>query len=262
VRSTNDPVTCRAQARRTGNNTGSSLRSARSDLNDALKEGDRGNTSRQRLLPALVVVEIALGLVLTTSAGLTIRTMSNLWSVNPGFDPQHVLTFGVAGSPAVHGTPTAVRNGVTQTIEHLQSAPGVTAASVLFGGLALSGDDSELPYWVDGRSKPVDQSQMDLALFYGIDADYLGAMRIPLLRGRFISAQDTETSPCAVATDEEFVAKAFPKEEALGRHINVELHGPGLHRFQLCGARARRPIRGRAERQARYQQREREHGAL
>jgi predicted permease len=201
------------------------LRSARSDLNDALKEGDRGNTSRQRLLPALVVAEIALGLVLTTSAGLMIRTMSNLWSVNPGFDPQHVLTFGVAGSPAVHGTPTAVRNGVTQTIERLRSAPGVTAASVLFGGLALSGDDSELPYWVDGRPKPVDQSQMDLALFYGIDADYLGAMRIPLLRGRFISAQDTETSPCTVAIDEEFAAKAFPKEEALGRHINVELLG-------------------------------------
>src|SRR5262249_40395487 len=81
------------------------LRSARADLNDALKEGDRGNTRRQRLLPALVVVEVALGVVLTVSAGLMIRTMSQLWSVNPGFDPQHVLTFGVAGSPAVHGTP-------------------------------------------------------------------------------------------------------------------------------------------------------------
>jgi hypothetical protein len=76
---------------------------ARADLNDALKEGDRGNTSRHRLLPALVVVEIALGLVLTASAGLMIRTMSNLWGVNPGFDPQHALTFSVAGSPAVHG---------------------------------------------------------------------------------------------------------------------------------------------------------------
>src|SRR5439155_7374355 len=73
------------------------LRSARADLNVALKEGDRGNTSRQRLLPALVVVQIALGLVLTASAGLMIRTMSNLWSVNPGLDPQHVLTFSVAG---------------------------------------------------------------------------------------------------------------------------------------------------------------------
>ena len=77
------------------------------------RKGIARNTSRQRLLPALVVVEIALGLVLTASAGLLmIRTMSQLWGVNPGFDPQHVLTFGVAGSPAVHGTPAAIRTGL------------------------------------------------------------------------------------------------------------------------------------------------------
>ncbi|HEY7284979.1 MAG TPA: ABC transporter permease, partial [Vicinamibacterales bacterium] len=83
------------------------LRSARADVNEALKEGVRGTTSRHRLLPALVIVEVALGLVLTASAGLMMRTMSQLWSVNPGFDPQHVLTLGIAGSPAVHGAPAA-----------------------------------------------------------------------------------------------------------------------------------------------------------
>jgi len=199
------------------------VRGARADVNAALKDGDRGNTSRQRLLPALVVVEIALGLVLTASAGLMIRTMSKLWSVNPGFDPQHVLTFGVAGSPAVHGAPVAVRNGITQTMDRLRAVPGVAGVSVLFGGLAMSGNDSELPYWVEGRPKPVEQTQMDLALFYGIDADYLDVMRIPLLRGRFVSAQDNEKNPCAVVIDEEFAAKAFPNQEPLGQHINLEL---------------------------------------
>jgi len=198
------------------------LRSARADLTDALKEGDRGNTSRQRLLPALVVVEVALGLVLTASAGLMIRTMSQLWSVNPGFDPQHVLTFGIAGSPAVHGAPAAVRNGFTRTIDRLRSVPGVTAVSVLFGGLPMDGD-SELPYWVEGRPKPLEQSQMELALFYGVGSEYLSVMRIPLLRGRFLSEQDNEKSPCAVAIDEEFAAKAFPNQEPLGQHINLEL---------------------------------------
>jgi predicted permease len=199
------------------------LRSARADLNDALKEGDRGNTSRQRLLPALVVVEVALGLVLTTSAGLMIRTMAQLWSVNPGFDPQQVLTFGIAGSPAVHGAPPAVRNGFMRTVDRLRNVPGVTAASVLVGGVPMSGDDSELPYWVDGRPKPAEQSQMDLALFYGVDPEYLGVTRIPLRRGRFLSPQDNEKSPCAVVIDEEFAAKAFPNQEPLGQHINLEL---------------------------------------
>jgi len=202
--------------------TAPALRSARSNSNDALKEGDRGNTSRQRLLPALVVVEIALGLVLTASAGLMIRTMSQLWSVNPGFDPQHILTFGVAGSPAVHGSPAAVRSGFVQTIDRLRTVPGVKAISVLLGGLPMSGD-SELPYWVEGRPRPAEQSQMDLALFYGVDPEYLRVMGIPLLRGRFLSAQDNEKSPCAVAIDEEFAGKAFPNSDPLGQHINLEL---------------------------------------
>jgi putative ABC transport system permease protein len=198
------------------------LRSARDNSGDALKEGDRGNTSRQRLLPALVVVEIALGLVLTASAGLMIRTMSQLWGVNPGFDPQRVLTFGIAGSPAVHGSPAAVRNGLTLTIDRLRSVPGVEAASALVGGLPMNGD-SELPYWVEGRPKPAEQSQMDMALFYAVNPEYLGVMRIPLLRGRFISAQDNENSPCAVAIDEDFAAKAFPNSDPIGEHINLEL---------------------------------------
>jgi predicted permease len=197
-------------------------RAARADLNDALKEGDRGNTSRQRLLPALVVVEVALGLVLTTSAGLMIRTMSQLWNVNPGFDPQHVLTFGVAGSPAVHGTPEAVRNGFKQTVDRLRTVPGITAVSVVLGGLPMSGD-SELPYWVEGRPKPAEQSQMDLALFYAVDPEYSTVMRIPVRRGRFISTQDDVQHPCAVAIDEEFAAKAFPGQDPIGQHINLEL---------------------------------------
>ncbi len=198
------------------------LRAARPDLTDALKEGDRGNTSRPRLLAALVVVEVALGLVLTTSAGLMVRTMSQLWSVNPGFDPQHVLTFGIAGSPSVHGTPAAMRNGVTRTVDRIRSAPGIAAASVLVGSVPMNGD-SELPYWVEGRPKPAEQSLMDQALFYGVDPDYLNVMRIPLRRGRFLTLQDTEHTPCAVAVDEDFVAKAFPNQEPLGQHVNLEL---------------------------------------
>jgi len=202
--------------------TAPALRSAGADVNEAMKEGVRGTTTRHRLLAALVVVEVALGLVLTASAGLMMRTMTQLWSVNPGFDPQNVLSFGVAGSPAVHGTPTAVRNGLKQTVDQLRSVPGIEAVSMLLGGLPMDGD-SELPYWVEGRPKPAEQSQMDLALFYAVDPDYLKVMRIPLLRGRFVAEQDNENTPCVAAVDEEFMHKAFPGENPLGQHINFEL---------------------------------------
>ena len=200
------------------------LQSSRSDLNETLKEAGRGNISRHGFQRALVCAEVALALVLTASAGLMIRTMSRLWSINPGFDPQQVLQFAIAGSPAVHGTPSAVRNGYQQTIDQLRSIPGVSAASVLMGAIPMGGD-SELPYWVEGRPKPAEQSQMDLALFYAVSPDYLDIMRIPLLRGRFLTSQDNENSPCVVVIDQEFQRKAFSTQDPLGQRINLDLIG-------------------------------------
>ena len=200
------------------------LHSSRANLNETLKEAGRGNISRHGLQRTLVCAEVALALVLTASAGLMIRTMSRLWSINPGFDPQQVLTFGIAGSPAVHGAPSAVRNGYQQTIDQLRSIPGVSAASVLMGAIPMGGD-SEVPYWVEGRPKPAEQSQMDLALFYGVSPDYLDIMRIPLVRGRFLTLQDNENSPCVVVIDQEFEHKAFSPQDPLGQRINLDLIG-------------------------------------
>ena len=198
------------------------LRAARPDLTDALKEGDRGNTSRPRLLAALVVVEVALGLVLTTSAGLMVRTMSQFWSVNPGFEPQHVLTFGIAGSPAVHGD---TGRDSQRRHAHRRSHPQRTRRR---GGQRARGrcaDERRLGAAVLGRgtSKAGRAEPDGTALFYGVDPDYLNVMRIPLRRGRFLTLQDTEHTPCAVAVDEDFVAKAFPNQEPIGQHINLEL---------------------------------------
>jgi predicted permease len=198
------------------------LQSSRSDLNETLKEVGRGNAGRHSFQRVLVVTEVALALLLTASAGLMMRTMSNLLAINPGFDPQNVLTFSIAGSKAVHGSPAAVRAGFTETMDQLRSIPGVKAASLLIGGMPMNGD-SELPYWVEGRPKPAETSQMDMALFYAVDADYLNVMRIPLLRGRFLSPQDNENSPCVMDIDEDFARTKFPGQDPIGQHINLEL---------------------------------------
>ena len=198
------------------------LQSSRADLNETLKEAGRGTTGRHGLQRSLVVVEVALGLVLTVSAGLMVRTMARLWSVDAGFDPHDVLTFGVAGSPAVHGTPTEIRNGLSATMQQMQSIPGIEAASVVFGGLPMNGD-SELPYWVEGRPKPAEQSQMDMALFYGVAPGYFRAMRVPLLRGRYLTEQDNEHTACSIDIDQDLARKAFPGQDPLGQHLNFDL---------------------------------------
>lgn len=198
------------------------LQSARADMNEVLKEGGRGSSGRHSLQHGLVVVEVALALVLAVSAGLMIRTMSSLEQVSPGLDPHNVLVFGVAGSPAVHRAPAAVRSGFAETSRQLAAIPGVSAASVLAGSIPMN-TDSQLPYWVEGRPKPAEQSQMGHALFYGVDPAYFDVMRIPLRRGRLLDARDTEGAACAIDIDEEFARQAFPGRDPLGQHVNFDL---------------------------------------
>lgn len=199
------------------------LQMSRSDLNETLKEAARGNTSRHGFQRVLVVAEVALAVVLTISAGLMVRTMSRIWSVDPGIDAHNVLNFGIAGSQAVHGTPIAIRMAYKETRERLLSVPGVQAASPMLGGTPLTGSDSETWYWVEGRPKPADHNQMLDALFYGVHPDYFNVMRIPLLRGRLISDHDNHNSPCAIDVDEDFAREAFPGQEPLGQHVNLEI---------------------------------------
>ncbi len=191
-------------------------------MNEILKDGARGSSGRHRLQRGLVVMEVALALILSASAGLMVRTMSLLGSVDPGFDPRNVVVFGVAGSPAVHGTPAAVRLGFAETSRQLRSVPGVSGVSILAGSIPMN-TDSQLPYWVEGRPKPADQSQMGQALFYGVEPDYFSIMRIPLVRGRLLDAGDNENTACAIDIDEEFARKAFPAQDPLGQHVNFDL---------------------------------------
>ncbi|HEX6879406.1 MAG TPA: ABC transporter permease, partial [Terriglobales bacterium] len=198
------------------------IQSSRLNLNETLKEGGRTKVARHGFQRVLVSLEVALALVLTVSAGLMIRTMSRLWTINPGFDADHVLLFSIAGSPAVHGTPAAVRGGYQDTVDRLRRVPGVQAVSVATGAVPMRGD-TEVPYWVEGHPKPAEQSQMDLALLYAVNPDYRKIMQIPLLQGRFVSEQDRENTPCAVAIDEEFRRRAFPDQNPIGQHINLDL---------------------------------------
>ncbi len=201
------------------------LESARSDINETLKEGGRGTTSgRHRAQRVFVVAELALALVLATGAGLLIRTLSRLWDVDPGFDPHNALTFSTSGTPSATETPAAVRTRYEQMLQRLRALPGVQGASLLWGSVPMIGD-SEIPFWVQGRPKPTNQSEMDWALFYYVAPDYRDVMRIPLLRGRFVSDQDVETAQKTVVIDENLAKALFPGQDPIGQRLNCLLLG-------------------------------------
>src|SRR5262249_1568796 len=157
----------------------------------ALQEGGRGGSgSRHRLQGVLVAAEIALALVLLVGAGLMIRTLSTLQKVNPGFEANKVLTFGFALPPSMaNANADSVRAAFRVVQEKFESAPGVQAVSFSWGALPLAGDDDWL-FWIDGQPKPASKNEMNWAIDYVVGPDYQKLMGIPLLSGRFFTAQD------------------------------------------------------------------------
>ena len=199
------------------------LKTSQPDLHETLKQGGRGASgTRHRMQSVFVVSEMALALVLLIGAGLTIRSLLKLWSVDPGFNARNMLTFGLALPPSVvHAKPDAIRAAFRDFDDKLAAVPGIEAVSQSWGALPLSGDDEQL-FWLEGQPKPANKNDMNWAIDYIVEPGYLKALGIPLLRGRFFTAQDNEHTPLVVVVDEVFARKYFPGQNPVGKRIHVD----------------------------------------
>jgi predicted permease len=202
------------------------LKAFQSNLQEALREGGRGSSgTRHRLQGVFVVAETALALVLLVGAGLMIRSLVQLWGVNPGFNPHQLLSFSIAYPPEMmKAAPEQLRNKSLQLDEALEAIPGAEYVSANGSSLPMQGD-SEMPFWLEGRPAPISDSDMTWALFYLVEPDYLKAMQIPLQRGRFLNAQDTLHSPPVIVIDENFARKYFPGQDPIGKRVNLGIIG-------------------------------------
>ncbi len=210
-----------------------SFRAAQANLQASLKDGARGASgARHQTQSVFVVTEMALALVLLIGAGLMIRSLSRLWNVDPGFNPRNVLSFGISLPPSMMtATPEATRAAFRELDRKLAATPGVQAISLTWGAVPMSGDDEQL-FWVDGQPKPATENDMNWAIDYVVGPDYLQVMRIPLERGRFLSAEDNEQSTPVVVIDDVFARKYFPSQDPIGKRIN--LNG-GAARAEIVG---------------------------
>ena len=191
------------------------------DLNDTLKEGSRGSSSAgSKLRNLLVASEVAAALVLLAGAGLMLRTMWSLGRVNPGFNPDHVLTFSVGASAVQTGSSARILQTLNETVGRVGNIPGVKSAG-LSALIPLSGSDNEVPFYVTGRPRPTSQGDMSWALFYITDAGYQKAMDIPVLRGRYIGPQDMQSGSHVLVIDEVAARTYFPHEDAVGKSITI-----------------------------------------
>jgi len=213
------------------------LQTRKPELQKTLKEGGRGaSNARHRAQSVFVVAEMAMALVLLIGAGLMVRTMAYLWSANPGFNAQNLLTFSMSLPPSMMGaSPDAVRAAVRDLDAKIASTPGVQAMSETWGAMPLGADDENV-FWLDGQPKPASQNEMSWALDYIVEPGYLQTMGIPLRRGRFFTPQDNERAPRVVVIDDVFARKFFGNRDPLGRGVmlNDSLKNAGT-RAEIVG---------------------------
>jgi putative ABC transport system permease protein len=195
------------------------LRASRTPPADALKDGRSGTASvaHRRLQRGLVVVEIALALVLSIGAGLMIRSLNALGAVNPGFEPDHLLTFEIALPHAQYPDAPKVTAFYDAVVDRIEKLPGVRSAAVTISlppNLLLATDN----FMVEGQVVPARQSA-PIGPFVLVGDGYFKTLGVPLVRGRFFDRHDTLDAAPVVIINETLASRYFAGADPIGRRL-------------------------------------------
>ena len=212
------------------------IKTARPDLHQELKEGGRGGSgARHRAQAAFVIMEMALALVLLAGAGLMIRTLAELWRINPGFDAHNLVLLGLGLPPGMaHATPAALRSSLRQAEQAIAGTPGIQAASLSWGSTPMRGDDED-EFWLEGQPKPASINEMNWSLIYVVQPAYFQVMKVPLLRGRLLTAEDNEHATPVALIDEDLARRSFPHTDPLGKHMHFNSLGKTVEIVGVVG---------------------------
>jgi putative ABC transport system permease protein len=205
---------------------------SRADLNEALKESSRGGgagSSSHRLRGVLVVTEVALALVLLTGAGLMVKGFRHLVKTNPGYDRRNVLTFQIALPESKYRDPSQVREFYDQLMERLGALPGVETATVA-SSLPGQWNWTRSEYSAEGQPPP-SPGELRLAIEEVVTPEIFRTLRIPVVKGRALTAQDGPDSPPAVVLNASLATRLWPGENPLGKRLHF---GPNESTPRWC----------------------------
>lgn len=191
-------------------------RMARTDLAYTLREGGRSSTFVHRRMRSLLVVgEVALAMVLLVGAGLLLRSFVTLHNVEPGFNPENVLTSRISLASRDYPTPQARLTFFRQLQEELERLPEVETASIVWP-LPLNGTTA-VPVTIEETQHTIPQ-----AFSRNVTPGFFEAMGIELLAGRVYTWADLEsTGQAVVIVDEKLATSAWPGEVAVGKRIAI-----------------------------------------
>jgi putative ABC transport system permease protein len=197
------------------------LRSSRSDLNAALREGGRGTSeggSRQRVRSVLVVAQVAVSLVLLIAAGLFVRSVMRAQSIDLGFDPSHVLNAAMDVSAQGYDEPRG-RQFFDELLLRAKRLPGVESASLAYS-VPMGYYNTSTFIEIEGQPASDKQRRPAGGLNF-VSPEYLATMKLRLVSGRFILPRDDERAP-RVAVINQFMARRFwPGQDPIGRRFRA-----------------------------------------
>jgi predicted permease len=195
------------------------------NLVETLKEGSSGTSAGRRrggLRRLLVTSEFALAVVLLAGAGLMIRTFAALQSVDPGFNPRHLLTMVVSVAGAKDAN-TDRASFYLQSLARIRALPGITHASAI-NHLPLAGDVWGIPFFIEGHPEPKPGTEPHGA-YRVILPQYLQTMNIALLEGRDFSENENARAPSVAIVNQYLASHYWPGESAIGKRLSIGIGG-------------------------------------
>ena len=199
------------------------LQTSRPNLNETLKDsGQRGSETggRNRVGSLLIVSEIALSFMLLAGAGLLIKSFLHLREINPGFNPDNVLTMRLALTPGKYAQGEPRAQIYRQLIDHVKATPGVQSAGAVLS-LPLGGDTFDVGRSLIREGRPMTPDESSNAQYLPVTPDYFQTLQIPLKSGRFFTDQDTLQSTKVVLVNETMARALWPNENPVGRRFTI-----------------------------------------
>ncbi|MGA8598953.1 MAG: ABC transporter permease [Bryobacteraceae bacterium] len=191
-----------------------------SNLQTNLKEGGErtGQRDGQHVRSFLAVAEISLAMVLLVAGGLLIRSFALVTSVNPGFDPEKVTEAEVSLPQFQYSTPQQWTAFSKELLARLHAQPGLQD-SALAAPLPMDRQgQATLEFSIVGNP-PLPPGKSITADYTTVSPGYFHVMRIPLLRGRFFSEQDSPSNPNVAIISETLAQRYFPNQDPIGRQM-------------------------------------------
>jgi predicted permease len=192
-----------------------------SGLVSALKEGgDRGATgsARHHIRRALVMAEVALAVMLVIGAGLLLRTVANLTSVDAGFDRSRLVTFSMALPVADYPQPLPRAQMYQRLLDKLRGVAGVQAASAMSGlppNRPLNANDTD----IDNYTAPPEGPYENVDYYQFVMSDYFETMGIPIVQGRSFQPNDAASSGMVAVVNETLVNTFWKGQNPIGQRL-------------------------------------------